>query len=219
MPQITTLNFEENTTHGTRKFGARILFCLEQQGKPKSWLAEQIGISKQALNYLLNHSTNPKYVNEIANILEVSPEWLLFERGPRQYISDDTMHVTNIPIYPFNEVASYIKNNKKYAKDFTHFVSDITQSCFATRLENSSMEPLFLQGTLLIFNSQLKPKNRDYVIFRINSGSDVFFRQYFVDGTYIHLKSADNLYKSFNGLEISIFGVLVESRNHFTQRA
>ncbi len=34
-------------------FGDRILFVLEQQRRSKAWLAEQIGISKQAINYLV----------------------------------------------------------------------------------------------------------------------------------------------------------------------
>jgi len=196
-------------------FGGRILLVLEQQRRSKTWLAEKIGVSKQAINYLLNHSSSPKHVNEIAAALEVSPEWLLFGKGSQQFISEQDAGISLIPVLTSNDIPTYIAHrNKKKFKEFTHITGDSkSESYFATILENSSMEPLFKLGTLLIFNSSIKPKNSDYVIF--SNKNEIFFRQYYVEGKELYLKATNGMYKSFKQNDTVILGVLVESRNHF----
>lgn len=197
-------------------FGGRILLTLEQQRRSKSWLAEQIGISKQAINYLLKYSSNPKYVNEIATALEVRPEWLLFGKGGRQSLSEEVADIARIPILSLDNIPLFTKNHSHNLTDeFTHITSSSASSCFATVLENSCMEPLFNRGTLLIFNSSSEPKNGDYVIFTLAKNKELLFRQYFKDGKDIYLKAIDALYESYKGTQVTIFGVLIESRNHF----
>lgn len=210
------LKTEEATSNEDIDFGGRILLTLEHQRRSKTWLAEQLGVSKQAINYLLKHSSNPKYVNEIAAVLEVSPEWLLTGKKSRQILEEQT-GIVRIPIIPTKDIPTFLKKgNNHLTNDFTHVTQNLTaSSCFATKLENSSMEPLFNQGTLLIFNSEIKPKNSDYIIFYTNRDKEIFFRQYFLDGKEIYLKAIDTMYKTFNNTEITILGVLIESRNIF----
>lgn len=196
-------------------FGGRVLLTLNQQGRSKAWLAEKIGISKQAINYLLNHASSPKYVNEIAAILEVSPEWLLLGKGSRLVYSKKDAGIISIPILSLRDIPQFIRHNDVNLSDqFTHISQNSTSnSCFAAILDNSCMEPLFNQGTLLIFNPDIAPKNGDYVIFSCDN--EILFRQYFIDGKEIYLKSIDTMFKSFKQNDIEIFGVLIESRNHF----
>lgn len=194
-------------------FGGRILLVLEQQRRSKLWLAEQIGISKQAINYLLKRSSTPKYVNEIAAALEISPEWLMFGKGSQQVISEKNSGIIQIPILSSQDLPSFIKN-KNISTEYTHISqSAASPACYATMLEDSSMEPIFSQGTLLIFNPDLTPKNGDYVIFSHDDG--IFFRQYFVDGKVIFLKAVDTMYQTFKNDGVVILGVLIESRKHF----
>ena len=54
-------------------FGTRVEFLLQKQGISKNWVADKLGITKQALNYLLKHSVKPKYVPILAEILKVNP--------------------------------------------------------------------------------------------------------------------------------------------------
>src|ERR1700735_1444031 len=97
MSFIDVLKIEETIAGEDVDFGERILMTLEYQRRSKSWLAEQIGISKQAINYLLKHSSNPKYVNEIAGALEVSPEWLLSGKKSGRIFEEQT-GVVRIPV-------------------------------------------------------------------------------------------------------------------------
>lgn len=211
-----TIGIEESLTKSEDTFGSRVLLVLELQRRTKAWLAGEIGISKQAVNYLLNHSTTAKYVNEIATALEVSPEWLLFGKGSRQILSEADAGITRIPIIRMQDASLFIQTkDTNLAKEYTHIMAHSnSHSCFAAVLENSSMEPLFNQGTLLIFNSENKPKNGDYIIF-LNEDKDIFFRQYFIDGKEIYLKAIDTMFKVFKAIDITILGVLIESRNIF----
>jgi len=197
-------------------FGERILLMLEYQKKSKTWLADQIGLSKQAVNYLLKHSSTPRYVNEIAAALEISPEWLLTGKKSFQ-ILEEQAGICRIPILATEDIPVFLKNRSSdLTNDFTHVTQRAdSASCFATKLENSSMEPLFHQGTLLIFNSELKPKNGDFIIYNNKKDKEVFFRQYFIDGKDIYLKAIDTMFNNFKSTEIVTLGVLIESRNIF----
>ena len=209
-------NIQEETKYKEIGFGERVLFSLEQQKRSKSWLAEQIGISKQAINYLLKYSLNPKYVTEIATALEIRPEWLLFGKGSRQSLSEESTDIARIPILHLINIPLFTqKNSLNLTDEFTHITSGSASSCFATILENSCMEPLFNRGTLLIFNSLAKPKNGDYVIFSLPQNKELLFRQYFIDGEEIYFKAFNSFYKNYTCNQPTIFGILIESRNHF----
>ena len=60
----------------TSTFNQRVNFLIESRGVSKQWLAKNLGVSKQALNYLINHATKPKYINELAELLQANPIWI-----------------------------------------------------------------------------------------------------------------------------------------------
>jgi SOS-response transcriptional repressor LexA len=208
-----TINQKLVSTGENLNFGDRILLILENQQRTKAWLAEQIGISKQAFNYLLNHTSTPKYINEIAAILEVNPEWLKTGNGS---ITIDIANRTDIiwlSLIKLRDVKQFIADAQKVNKDTIAVESTLSSHCYAVLLENKSMEPLFLQGSHLIIDPTKTPKCGDYIIFALND--EVYFRQYFIDGNDIYLKTIDTMYKTFSNQKIKIYGVLVESRNSF----
>ena len=86
---------------------------------------------------------------------------------------------------------------------------------FSSESGRRNMEPMFNQGALLIFNSELLPKNKDFVIFYDLTTKEVYFRQYVVDGKDTYLKAFDAMYSVFKNTQFNILGVLVESRNTF----
>ena len=62
-------------------YADRVNLLIIQRGSTKKWLADQLGITKQALNMLLKRNKKPKFVNETAEIFNVSPHWLLTGEG------------------------------------------------------------------------------------------------------------------------------------------
>ncbi|MCE3237371.1 MAG: SOS-response transcriptional repressors (RecA-mediated autopeptidase) [Gammaproteobacteria bacterium] len=219
MHLVDIATIQERAKNEEIGFSERVLLILKQQNKSKAWLAQQIGISNQALQYVLKCSSNPrtKYVIEIATALEVSPEWLLFGKGNRQSLSEESTEIARIPILPLNHVPLFTQKDSGLLTDeFTHITLSSPCSCFATLLENSCMEPFFQRGTLLLFNSLGNPRNGDYVIFSLAKNNDVLFREYFREGKTTYFKAMNPLYESYKcNNPATIFGVLIESRNHF----
>lgn len=210
-----TINTIDATHEETREeFGERVLMLLQQQKRSKAWLAEQIGISKQAMNYLLNCSAKPKYVNEIASALEANPEWLRTGKGTFLILSNDDTGIRQIPLLNMESIGKADQENIKPLSTITADQA-YPRSCFAVTLENTSMEPTFNQGSILIFDPSKKPRGGDYIIFSVETTKQVFFRQYYSDGDDIYLKSVDTMYKNFKNEKITIHGVLIESRNQF----
>jgi len=73
--RCSDLNLSEET------YSDRINLLLIQRGSTKKWLADKLGITKQALNMLLKRNKKPKFINEIAEVFNVSPQWLLTGNG------------------------------------------------------------------------------------------------------------------------------------------
>lgn len=192
-------------------FGRRIAYIIENSGLSKAWIAERLGISKQALNYLLRHAIKPKFVDELAEILDLNPEWV--ERGigtPWANKKSKAMYSEKqIPLLAkadlLNKPTGPWKN-----KDAIDFSSDHIESFIAYTLEDDSNFPPFIQGSILIFNIEKQPQSNDYVLLIIEN--DVFVRQLLVDGDNICYKSSNPGHKTFINPTEKLLGVLIEAR-------
>ncbi len=67
----------------------RINQVLLEQKRTKSWLAEQVGISKQMLNYQLKSAEKIKCLNDISYALSLNPTWLKYGEKPKYILPDD----------------------------------------------------------------------------------------------------------------------------------
>lgn len=192
-------------------FGRRIAYIIENSGLSKAWIAERLGISKQALNYLLRHAIKPKFVDELAEILDLNPEWV--ERG----IGTPWANKKSKAIYSTKQIPLLTKAdllNKPIgpwkSKNAIDFSSDHIESFIAYILEDDSNFPPFIQGSILIFNTEKQPQSNDYVLLIIEN--DVFVRQLLVDGDNICYKSSNPGHKTFINPTEKLLGVLIEAR-------
>ena len=79
-------------------FGQRIAYIIETLGISKAWVAERLGVSKQALNYLLKHSIKPKFVDEFAELLGLDPQWIEHGAGTPSLKENRPVKRTNLPV-------------------------------------------------------------------------------------------------------------------------
>ncbi len=97
--------------------------------------------------------------------------------------------------------------------------SQLGGNCFAVRMNDSSMEPVFEQGCVLICNRDKKPTDRLYVLVRYANSEVITFRQLVDTGEHRFLKplSADLSTFPLRLLEDedTILGTLVETRLYF----
>ena len=203
---INSLNNFENLM-----FGQRVAYAIETNGLSKAWIAEKLGISKQALNYLLKHSINPKFVDEFAELLKLDPKWLETGEGSPSIRTKETRQpvATAIPIITKAELLTPTKNSDK-AKETIDFSRGNVETFIAYKLEDDSNFPPFIERSILIFDIKKKPKNEDFVLLIIEN--DVFVRQYLVDGNNICYKAGNGGHKTFINPKAALLGVLVEVR-------
>jgi SOS-response transcriptional repressor LexA len=87
---------------------------------------------------------------------------------------------------------------------------------FAMQMNDASMEPLFPQNTLLIFDSEITPKDRCYIALKRYEQQKVIFRQFLVDGDDFYIKPLSPDFVNFImtnlNCEDMILGVLIQAR-------
>ena len=188
-------------------FGQRIAYIIDTRGLSKTWLAEKLGISKQALNYLLNHSVKPKFVDEFAELLSLDPQWIEYGIGTPSSSINQATEATHayLPIFTKSTLLEKVKPNNTI-----EFTQQPIDAFTAYKLEDDSNFPPFIEGSILIFNTKKQPKNEDYVLFTI--GDKAFVRQYLVDGDAICYKASNSQHKTFINPKTKILGVLIEVR-------
>jgi hypothetical protein len=190
-------------------FGQRIAHVINTRGISKAWVAEQLGISKQALNYLLKHSVKPKFVDEFAELLALDPDWIENGVGAPSIKSQTIAVSTHLPVFTQSTLLQHVTHSgiAKETIDFSHqHIEDFT----AYKLEDDSNFPPFIEGSILIFNTERKPKNEDYVLFTLEN--NVFVRQYLIDAHNICYKASNSQHKTFINPTTTILGVLIEVR-------
>ncbi|MBA4155751.1 helix-turn-helix transcriptional regulator, partial [Flavobacterium sp.] len=161
------------------QFGERISRIIEMRGLSKAWIAEQLGISKQALNYLLKHSPKPKFIDELAELLEVSPEWL--EYGVDTQAMEEEKKSSISKLYILSEHDILKEKLSKNEGNHIDFINKKIEDYLAFQLADNSNFPPFIKNSILIFDTKKKPTHTDYVLIIIED--KVHVRQFLVDGT------------------------------------
>lgn len=219
-------NYLENSaTTAERKnkqlsFGERIHYLIEKRGISKNWLADQLGISKQALNYLINHSSKPKYIDQLAQILNARPEWLEQGIGSPFFaqIERDFFSAAKIKVYNSDMTLLMLqKGDSTEENEFIDFQCDNANGFIAYRISNDSLFPPFIENTILIFDANKKPSNGDYVLFALDEDKTLMVRKYDKDGDDIYYRANNPNYKSLTNINAVIAGVLIEARYQIRQ--
>lgn len=189
-------------------YGQRIAYVIETRGVSKAWVAERLGISKQALNYLLKHSIKPKFVDEFAELLGLDPKWIEHGAGTPSLKDNRPVKRTKLPILTTAMLLG--QGGMHSGKNEIEFSHHPAETYTAYKLEDDSNFPPFIEGTVLIFNTNKQPNTQDYVLIQIEN--EIFVRQYLVDGQDICFKASNPQHKTFINPQITILGVLVEAR-------
>ena len=200
----------------TETFKSRVSKILDDINRSKSWLADNMGISRQALNYLLAHTTGEKYTSQIAEILNVNPDWLISGVG-------DSMLETNfanvIPLLIPSDVIPWLKKLGDNFYETIPAACNETTDTFAIILDNSSMEAEFARNSILIFRASKKPLNGDYILIQLKNSHQepsFVFRKYVMDGSGVYLKALDPTFRTITEKDnFNIIGTLIEQRRRF----
>lgn len=168
-------------------------------------------------------SLNPRYttLKTIADYFSISVEQLKGEAPLPSNIVKSPLDLINKP-----SGRIYLLSNEmlKHSGDLSTVISDaiipgnanFQSNCFALNMPDTSMEPLFPIGSILVFNTNIIAVERQYILVHLKNEDVVVFRQLLVDGNDRYLKALNMDFKLRELHEVDIIkGTLIESRNNF----
>jgi SOS-response transcriptional repressor LexA len=196
------------------EFSQRIKSQLKQIKRSKAWLASEINISRQAMNWLLNHAKKTKYLNKISAALGVDPDWLQTGVGQPSTMGKKIL-AHKVPVYSEKDILIG-RQNKMQDVTEDYIIADAKDSsindCFAYRLSDKSMEPIFPQGSKLIFKNTDEAKNGNFVLAQLRTSNKLIFRQYLTKGTTLYLHAFNQQFPPMAINTVYLLGKLAEYR-------
>lgn len=188
-------------------------------------LARKIGVPQQTLQRIITgQSPNPhgKTLQPIADFFDISVEQLKGERPLPEQILQEDLPLANptakpLTVLEWYQLDSFLQSPQTIeAHDQVLIDASLSDQVFAVRLNDSSMEPYFPKGAILILDPQKEPEDRHLVLVRINNSDTFIFRQLLIDGDYQYLKPMNPDLKSFPMRLLStkdqILGTMIEFR-------
>ena len=208
----------------------RLLF--ERNMKPID-LAREVNLPQPTIHRLVTGKSTRPYkssLEPIADFFSVSVDELLDESPHIEDIWEEkstsskttplsaSQLIKQIPIISWKELDQLAEARKTTQK---HVVTmgNLSNETFAVIMPDSSMEPFFARGTLLIFDPHQPPKDRSYVLVNLQENNLYIFRQLLIDGDDRYLKPLNPDLSMFKMRILHnndrILGSLVESRNQY----
>ena len=203
----------------------RLLF--ERKMKPIE-LARKLGIPQPTMHRIVTgKSPNPHKSNlePLAEYFDVTVEQLKGEEPLPENLWTDSLLPTKkvetlqIPILAWEQIPELEFPLSQPADDFLIIAPHLSPNCFATYMDDSSMEPQFEKGTTLIIDPGKPFKDRGFILVLLSETSTLVFRQVLIDADYKYLKALHPDLSAFPMRVVEeddkIFGTLVEARRNY----
>lgn len=155
-------------------------------------LARELDIPQPTIHRLVaGKSTRPykSSLEPIANYFSITVEQLLGDESLNDELSEQT-NITptrssaSIPIYHWSAILDL-----NGATPFQHIAaSNASSKTFALVMPDTSMEPIFPEDAILIFDPEMPAKDRSYVLAFIHETKIPVFRQLLIDADHRYLK-------------------------------
>lgn len=188
-----------------------------------SELARLTGIPQPTIHHILTGSTrNPrkKALEELSRYFSVSINELTGQEPLPAVIPDavkENLQISTIPVIEWESLKKWHSETVK-THDTQEILIDkkIDKNSFALVMPDASMEPLFQQNSLLIFDSGKTPKDRDFVIVYLSKEEIVAFNRLFIENNTFYLRQGleDGSLKltKLDKPNDRILGTLIEAR-------
>lgn len=126
--------------------------------------------------------------------------------------------ITKIPLITWSDVKKLPKDIEIIDDKYIINSPNLNTKCFALTMNNSSMEPIFLNKSTLIFDPDKQPTDRSFILASIGTEEVPVFRQLLIDIDHQYLKPINpELSSTLRTLtkEDRIIATLVESRRSY----
>jgi transcriptional regulator with XRE-family HTH domain len=201
------------------KLALTLKTLLGQLNLSESELARQTGVCQPVIHRMASGETdNPKIetLRPIAKFFSISLEQLI---GDAPLTNETIFHVEqewfNIPLTTLKDVITWEKKQYRH-QHYAKTDIETSDKGFAIRLKDSTMYPMFPDGTLLIIEPLQEACHKDFVIAHLKNQPQATFKQLLVDGNTRYLKTIN---RDFPPQKLSkadkIMGVMLQARIDF----
>ena len=174
-----------------KEIGKRILEARKAKGLTLKELGERAGGLKQTRLTNWEQGTRtpgPEEIKLLAQVLEVSPAWLMCLSDKKE-LKKITTYGYTIPLLDHHQACDpkshlYLIHDQSVSSDTVFiFVSvallpELGSEAFALKMLDESMTPEFRVNDVLVIDPAVLPKPRDYVAVKISGKSEVIVCRY-----------------------------------------
>jgi len=198
------------------KLAAVIKSLMREKDISVTELARQTQISQPVLHRLATGTTyNPQIETllPIAGFFGISIDQLI-GNAPLSNTPTPAHDWDRIPLLTLNQITSWLAQDPSL--NLTKFVSTdihVSKNSYAVQLNDSTMQPRFAPGTLLIIDPEYSPENQDFVVAQIHHQKTATFKQFLIDGETRYLKPLNPDFPIIKmGADDCILGTMVQAR-------
>lgn len=201
------------------KLAAIIKSLMREKDISVTELARQTQVSQPVLHRLATGTTyNPQIETllPIARFFAISLDQLVGNAPLTSTTNTQTInqHWANVPLLALNQIVNWLEYPSSITlTEFISTDSPVSKNSYAIQLNDSTMQPRFIEGTLLIINPEYHPENQDFVVAQPYNQKIATFKQFLIDGENHYLKP---LNPDFPIIKITpndrILGTMVQAR-------
>lgn len=168
-------------------------------GLSVSELARQTQVPQPTLHHILSGTTkNPRKeaLASLASFFSISIAQLTGTLPLLSTIPDTikrSLKLSTIPFIEWEAVKTW-PVGKTISTDFKEIILDrvVHENSFALVMPDTSLEPIFPEKSLLIFDPSKKPKDRDFGIVHFSHNDNIMFNRLFMEGSECYIKQAQH---------------------------
>ena len=212
------------------KLGSILKRLLFDNNMKASDLAREVNLPPPTIHRLITGKSTRPYKSSlvpIADYFSVNVEQLLgeepFQTNNNRDESENLPASTKIryvPLIPWENLPT-LSSIDKSSSEKLPFVGKISNNGFATIINDSSMDPVFARGSLLIFDPEIEAKDRSFVLVQLHETNLFVFRQMLIDMDHNYLKPLNPDLNAFKmrllGKEDKTVAVLIEARQIYSE--
>ncbi len=201
---------------------------MAELGINESELARRTGIGQPVVHRICSGETdNPKVatLSPIANFFAVSIDQLFGteplppDRIPGTF-NPDAQGWRQIPLLSWEQVLFWPSLTQKPSPLPTVSTDiELSQHAYALTVRDTTMEPRFPEGTVLLVDPELSPSSLDFAIVHIEGQHLPNFKQVLIDGEHTILKPLNPDFKTLLlDKPHKFLGVMIQSRMDFKKK-
>ncbi len=161
-------------------------------------LAKRSGLSQQLISKLENglvESTTEVF--RLAEALGVDARWLATGKG-EDSAADGPAIRAYVPLISWVAAGHWREVADPYPPGQSETMAPVTcrvgPNAFALRVQGDSMEPMFPNGSIIIVDPAVEPRQGSYVVVRLDEAEQSTFKQLVIDGGARYLKPLNPRY-------------------------